>query len=175
MVEIRPTERAEGREQNAVAYESFGKASSDRWMLNCQYLLDVLDQQGFSETDLSEEDESAIKGIRDLLSTQSIQPCHNPKGDKQLSKLGTHTLGPWVVNDTNGAVESEKEHGLVNDGWIICEGYGPDADANTKLISAAPELLGALKDLVGESTETFAHWPDLKAQALSAIAKAEGL
>lgn len=61
-------ERAEGREQNAIAYESIGKASSDQWRLNCQYLLDVLDQQGFSEADLSEEDENAIQGIRAALS-----------------------------------------------------------------------------------------------------------
>lgn len=33
-------------------------------------------------------------------------------------------------------------------------------------------LLEALKDLAGESTETFSHWPDLKAQTDAAIAKA---
>lgn len=35
------------------------------------------------------------------------------------------------------------------------------------------ELLEALKDLAAESKETFAHWPDLKNQVETVIAKAE--
>lgn len=39
------------------------------WKMNCQHLLDVMDNQGFDERDLGDEDESAIKGIRDDLAT----------------------------------------------------------------------------------------------------------
>lgn len=53
----------------------------------------------------------------------------------------THTPGPWVVNEDGNRVESEREHGWANDGWIICKPDGPDASANARLISAAPDLL----------------------------------
>ena len=57
------------------------------------------------------------------------------------------TPGPWTVNGAH-KVESEKEHGWANDGWIICEALGPDAAANARLIAAAPELLDVLCDLL---------------------------
>lgn len=64
-------ERAAGREQNAIAYERFEKASSDYWQRQCQYLLDVLDGQGFAERDMAEEDEAAIAGVRARLASSA--------------------------------------------------------------------------------------------------------
>ena len=69
--------------------------------------------------------------------------------------MSAHTPGPWVRNATHeggggfGAirVESEHEHGEVNDGWAIAEVIGSDAEANARLIAAAPELLAACEEL----------------------------
>lgn len=90
--------------------------------------------------------------------------------------MGKHTNAPWAVNHQMGIrIESEKEHGWANDGWIIAELQGPDAEANANLIAAAPELL--------ESLERFIAWVDkqnlpyesaMVRQAKSAIAKAKG-
>ncbi len=57
-----------------------------------------------------------------------------------------HTPGPWAVNEDGWKVESEKEHGWINDGWIVCSTHGPDAEANALLIAAAPDLLEAAKE-----------------------------
>jgi hypothetical protein len=62
-------EREAGRVHNAIAYERFGAASAEQWKQRCQYLLDVLDGQGFAERDMAEEDELAIIGIRAALAT----------------------------------------------------------------------------------------------------------
>lgn len=53
------------------------------------------------------------------------------------------TPGPWAVNEDGWKVESDKEHGWVNDGWIICKLEGPDAKTNARLIASAPDLLNA--------------------------------
>ena len=60
-----------------------------------------------------------------------------------------HTPGPWTTNFYYGLrIESEKEHGIVNDGWIIATCEGPDKEENSKLIAAAPELLESLELLI---------------------------
>jgi len=46
-----------------------------------------------------------------------------------------HTQEPWIVNGTI-RIESEHEHGFVNDGWIIAEMCGSDAKANARRIVA---------------------------------------
>lgn len=63
-----------------------------------------------------------------------------------------HTKTPWIANDqhsgldTRWRVESEYEHSVVNDGWVICNCYGPDAESNAKFIARAcnhhDELVG---------------------------------
>lgn len=59
--------------------------------------------------------------------------------------MSKHTPGPWIENYQYGLrIESEKEHGIVNDGWIIAQLEGSDKEANAKLIAAAPEMLEAL-------------------------------
>jgi hypothetical protein len=50
----------------------------------------------------------------------------------------------------------------------------PDGVIEFDTADLIADLLEALKDLASESKETFAHWPDLKKQTESAIAKAEG-
>lgn len=53
------------------------------------------------------------------------------------------TARPWVVNGTR-RIESEHEHGVVNDGWIIGETNGPDDRRNSTFIAAACNLAPAL-------------------------------
>jgi hypothetical protein len=49
------------------------------------------------------------------------------------------TPTPWIANDAHSGgnqtwrLESLHEHGVVNDGWVIAEFFGPDAEANAKL------------------------------------------
>jgi hypothetical protein len=89
-------------------------------------------------------------------------------------EMSKRTPGPWIANIENSGsgyprIESEHEHGVVNDGWIICDCEGPDGKANARLIAAAPELLEACKKLI--------YQPDLQVAidaARVAIAKAEG-
>jgi hypothetical protein len=58
----------------------------------------------------------------------------------------THTPLPWTtapnpcedLGSSDGPrIESEYEHGIVNDGWIIATTNGPDAKANAKFIVEA--------------------------------------
>jgi hypothetical protein len=58
------------------------------------------------------------------------------------------TLGRWVANDQHSGSNPwriETEEGVLNDGWIIADLLGPDAEANARLIEAAPDLLEALE------------------------------
>lgn len=72
-------------------------------------------------------------------------------GDRGMSEL-KHTPGPWVANDKHCGnnpwrVEPATKDWL-NDGWTIADLLGPDAEANARLIAAAPELLAALVQLM---------------------------
>lgn len=79
-----------------------------------------------------------------------------------------HTPGEWERIDTADYAEIHQK-GTSLQPAIALVGKPEDAD----LIAAAPELLEALKDLANESSETFGHWPDLKKQVETVIAKAE--
>lgn len=52
-----------------------------------------------------------------------------------MSETVKHTPTPWATNGKR--VENRDEHGIVNDGWIICDCDGPDAEANAALIVRA--------------------------------------
>lgn len=67
------------------------------------------------------------------------------------------TPGPWAVNEERCSVESQHDHGWVNDGWVICVTEGPDRKANARLIAAAPDLLAELKAML----EMFEARPDM--------------
>lgn len=58
-----------------------------------------------------------------------------------------HTPGPWDVQDPLGGGPNEW---IFADGLYIAEvdGEREEADANARLIAAAPDLLAALKDAV---------------------------
>ena len=59
-----------------------------------------------------------------------------------------HTPGEWevVCNDETGAgTYIQPVHEIHNDGEIIADFYGPDAEANATLCSVAPDLLHELK------------------------------
>lgn len=65
----------------------------------------------------------------------------------------THTPGPWILNHASigqASIESEQEHGVVNNGWIIARvyGYDPERHANGHLIAAAADLLAAINALL---------------------------
>lgn len=96
-----------------------------------------------------------------------------------------HTPGPWAVEDPMFGELTIVETGKQTYEWrfiasIDISPNDPDhsipifeAKANARLISAAPDLLAALKELVGQRD---AHFHTLSAwdAARAAIAKAEG-
>jgi hypothetical protein len=66
-----------------------------------------------------------------------------------------HTPTPWIANDQHSGnwnewrIESEHEHGIVNDGWIIASFKGSDDEANTKFavhaVNSHDALIGFIK------------------------------
>jgi hypothetical protein len=88
----------------------------------------------------------------------------------------SYTNGPWAVNEDGWKVESEKEHGWVNDGWIICKLEGPDKEANARLIAAAPDLLAVARRIL-ERGYVSEHLEEERGDHFllaTAIARAEG-
>ncbi len=89
--------------------------------------------------------------------------------------MSNHTPGPWslheTISDTARYLYVRSESGIVAEVTPLDE-----VDANARLIAAAPELLGALKEVLPLLAEfTWANsWHNLYAIALAAIAKAEG-
>ncbi len=98
----------------------------------------------------------------------------------------THTPGPWVIHDEKMldgrlVVSTEAVNDIIT---IIGDIYNPDAEANARLIAAAPELLEAVR-IILESPE-LKNCPDgrwstadsenywRRAKLEAAIAKAEG-
>lgn len=75
-----------------------------------------------------------------------------PDLDALAALLDKATPGPWATN--GGRVECRDDHGWVNDGWIIGDLDGPDAEANSALIVAAvnalPELIARVRELERE-------------------------
>ena len=86
-----------------------------------------------------------------------------------------HTPGPWEVYETPfgfDVIRAERHD-------LICEPYGPDKKANARLISAAPELYEALKELMdvqGKSVigAPVKPWSNAMDKALRAVKKVEG-
>jgi len=97
--------------------------------------------------------------------------------------MSKHTPGPWTF------VPDDREDGILGvvwgEGWPIAEIYSDildpeEAEADTRLIAAAPELLAALQGLYADQVDYLTlnnlggmdnHW--MKA-ARAAIAKATG-
>lgn len=83
--------------------------------------------------------------------------------------MSNYTPGPWAA-DANFVAAPSADQFIV-----MCR--GADGEANARLISAAPELLAALRALA-DAVEHYTNatpedWPELAA-ARAAIAKATG-
>lgn len=92
----------------------------------------------------------------------------------------SHTPTPWATNGTR--VESEKEHRWANDGWIICDCMGSDAEANVRRIVACVNACEGvsterLENNYGQGYSAHDEVKDLRQQrdnlkaSLNAIAK----
>lgn len=98
--------------------------------------------------------------------------------------MSTHTPAPWVLDGLNMSTvlrctaergSPEAKH-ICGDYEVIAECRGDNWEANSRLISAAPEMLGALRDLLfciehGNGLES--QW-EIRDRAHAAIARAEG-
>lgn len=100
--------------------------------------------------------------------------------------MAAHTPGPWKISGLDPHVIGPVRI-LVMDGTDVPQSRavarvidrGPEAEANARLIAAAPELLDACKRLLKFNEELCAdihvseHYPSAEL-ARTAIAKAEG-
>ena len=92
-----------------------------------------------------------------------------------------HTPGPWVVVEKNGNYEVQTEQqNAYNDGpsYFIADAIDCfAAEANARLIAAAPELLSALDNLIDVADRYMdfdenSRFGEAVAKARAAIAKA---
>lgn len=102
--------------------------------------------------------------------------------------MSRHTPGPWVAmrKKYSRGSEIKSSSGLIiADTWVF--DVGSDVEANTRLIAAAPELLGALIGLISITNDSagvagyhlngaIAEWDEFEevAAAIEAITKATG-
>lgn len=86
--------------------------------------------------------------------------------------MKTPTPGPWAISGIHHSIGIAPDDGK-SDGIATVFGCGPKAEANARLISAAPELLQVAKDYVLLCQLHGMEGAVLKS-ALSAIAKAQG-
>jgi hypothetical protein len=87
----------------------------------------------------------------------------------------SHTPGPWEVFETHTGhyvLDSAEQAVVCQIEWCL------EAEANARLIAAAPELLETVKQLIGYMNA--GNWADMridgiKTAARAAIDKAEGM
>lgn len=85
--------------------------------------------------------------------------------------MNKHTPGPWFMTGELLGYRSRINSTPQNLGWDlahVCN--GPEADANARLIAAAPDLLEALEFVIRGVPDT---WEGVQ-KARAAIAKATG-
>ena len=94
--------------------------------------------------------------------------------------MSKHTPGPWyATGKLTRYVEARIDGGLIQE-VAACGptkadgGYGPQQEANARLIAAAPELLEALTDCVEHMHWTQPQGEAALKKAKAAIAKATG-
>jgi len=90
-----------------------------------------------------------------------------------------HTQLPWEVGAKPNRIEPKNAPRYeLNDGWIIADTMGPDADANAVLIVRAvnchADLLEALKRALPHIPEDEPDFADTRELAERAIARARG-
>jgi hypothetical protein len=98
-------------------------------------------------------------------------PSENPHRDADKPVVSGHTPGPWVRDRCQQLRGSDGEQVGVWDAGISWVSRSPVAEANARLIAAAPELLEAVVGLVRGREHVWS--PELEA-ARAAIAKATG-
>ena len=89
-----------------------------------------------------------------------------------------HTQGPWEAKRINNSTGDTLYHCHIFVEPSICGVWSPpgnaEAEANTHLIAAAPDLLAALEDILA-ATNLRGSDHTLEAKAKAAITKAKGL
>ena len=90
--------------------------------------------------------------------------------------MSAHTPGPWFAEDDNGSWSIHSDHDTL--GGCIAVAYSFRAEANARLIAAAPDLLAALRLIVHIADDPTAFALDGATLAVlhtarAAIAKAE--
>jgi hypothetical protein len=129
----------------------------------------------------------------DLLrkATAEIEALHSV-----LSEFANATSRPWAVNvwldplNASARIESKGAHGIDNDGWIIADLFGPDAQGNAELIvravNAFEPLTEALQGILDWAEFAQQHPEDFNAHGVknlmgpafdnaeAALAKARG-
>lgn len=89
----------------------------------------------------------------------------------------THTPGPWFVTDEWNPLILSNANGGVHVAQVLAYSDGitgthrPQADADARLIAAAPDLLDALRDLLAATDPTYDSRHECEA-ARAAITKA---
>jgi hypothetical protein len=83
--------------------------------------------------------------------------------------MNKHTKGPWAI-ETNHVVAGSVRVAVVDTPNLHAGVDWVEADANTRLIATAPELLSVLKDCLRYG----GLFPELADTARAAIAKATG-
>ncbi len=79
--------------------------------------------------------------------------------------------GPWVVEPITENVGYRYSVGCKHGWWVAAIANHEDAEANARLIAAAPELLEVVKAVAAHFADTDAP---LFVAARAAVAKAEG-
>jgi hypothetical protein len=80
-----------------------------------------------------------------------------------------HTPGPWKLGD-DALIEDAEGMPFAGAFWDDEDIPQEVSIANARLMAAAPDLLEALKDMIGRCTGADTYFPE----AVAAIAKAEG-
>lgn len=102
--------------------------------------------------------------------------------------MSDHTPGPWMFDKDNVGVNRASGYGILNSegtigvtvhlkhlGFVTPDELIENAEANARLIAAAPELLVALEDMVKNdyASKQPGHFQRTE-KARAAIAKAKG-
>ena len=91
-----------------------------------------------------------------------------------MNEKPTHTPGPWMRHDYRVFREGQQASDLT---FVAQTAFNAaqrtsTAEANARLIAAAPDLLTACKMALNE--RMFKDWPEVATALIAAIAKAEG-
>jgi hypothetical protein len=116
------------------------------------------------------------------------EPIGEPERDRGCDEMpgggapvSAHTPGPWKFFEVDGAYRVNPEAGGYVVAVLDCLApFSPEAEANARLISAAPDLLETLKGIMAQVDGFVSNWDELPEgcaaieSAHAAIAKAQG-